>query len=114
MIQIGGNILRSEIHKLLNIWNKEELPQQWKESTIVHIYKNGDGNGVVITNYILPSMFVSRLTPYIVEVVGDHQCGFQRNTSTTYLISCIHQILNKQWENNSKVHQLFTNFKKFL
>jgi hypothetical protein len=35
MIQAGGNILRSEIHKLINsIFNKEELPQQWKESTI--------------------------------------------------------------------------------
>jgi hypothetical protein len=28
LIQAGGNILHSEIHKLINsIWNKEELPQ---------------------------------------------------------------------------------------
>jgi hypothetical protein len=34
------NTLHSEIHKLINlICNKEELPQQWKESIIVHIYK---------------------------------------------------------------------------
>jgi hypothetical protein len=40
LIQAGGNILRSEIHKLINcIWNKEELPEQWKESIIVPIYK---------------------------------------------------------------------------
>jgi hypothetical protein len=33
LIQAGGNTLRFEIHKLINsIWNKEELPQQWKES----------------------------------------------------------------------------------
>jgi hypothetical protein len=25
-----------------SIWNKEELPEQWKESIIVHIYKNGE------------------------------------------------------------------------
>jgi hypothetical protein len=32
VIQAGGNTLYSEIHKLINsIWNKEELPQQWKE-----------------------------------------------------------------------------------
>jgi len=24
------------------IWNKEELPEQWKESIIVPIYKKGD------------------------------------------------------------------------
>jgi hypothetical protein len=33
LIQAGGNTLCSEIHKLINsILNKEELPQQWKES----------------------------------------------------------------------------------
>jgi hypothetical protein len=32
-----------EVHKLVNsIWNKEELPDQWKESIIVTIYKTGD------------------------------------------------------------------------
>jgi hypothetical protein len=42
LIQPGGNTLRSEIHKLINcIWNKEELPEQWKESIIVPIYKKG-------------------------------------------------------------------------
>jgi hypothetical protein len=38
MIQAGGDILRFVIHKLINsIWNKEQLPHQWKESVIVHI-----------------------------------------------------------------------------
>jgi hypothetical protein len=33
LIQAGGEILHSKIHKLINsIWNKEELPDQWKES----------------------------------------------------------------------------------
>jgi hypothetical protein len=33
----------SVIHKLINsIWNKEELPHQWKESIIVQIHKKGD------------------------------------------------------------------------
>jgi len=34
--------LRSEIHKLINyIWNKEEVPQQWKESIIQISYRTG-------------------------------------------------------------------------
>jgi hypothetical protein len=49
LIQARGNTLRSEIHKLINyIWNKEELPEQWKESIIVPIYKKGDRRTVVI------------------------------------------------------------------
>jgi hypothetical protein len=40
LIQAGGETLRSEIHKLINsIWNKEELPDQWKESIIVPVHK---------------------------------------------------------------------------
>jgi hypothetical protein len=41
LIQGGGNILLSESHKLFNYKNKEELPQLWKESIIVPIYKKG-------------------------------------------------------------------------
>jgi hypothetical protein len=43
LIKAGGETLCSEIHKIIcPIWNKEELPQQWKESIIVRIYKKGD------------------------------------------------------------------------
>jgi hypothetical protein len=42
-IQAGGEILRSKIHRLINyISNEEELPDQWKESIIVPVNKNGD------------------------------------------------------------------------
>jgi hypothetical protein len=43
LIKAGDEILCSEINKLVcSIWNKEELPQQWKESIIVSIYRMGD------------------------------------------------------------------------
>jgi hypothetical protein len=43
LIQARGETLLSEIHKLFNsVWNKEELPDQWKESIIVTIHKKGD------------------------------------------------------------------------
>jgi hypothetical protein len=36
MIQAGGEVLLFVIHILINsVWNKEELPNQWKESTIL-------------------------------------------------------------------------------
>ncbi|PNF28176.1 hypothetical protein B7P43_G07561, partial [Cryptotermes secundus] len=36
LIQAGGEILLSKIHKVIDyIWNKEDLPDQWKESIIV-------------------------------------------------------------------------------
>jgi hypothetical protein len=38
-IEGGGEILRSEVDELIrSMWNKEELPQQWKESITVPIH----------------------------------------------------------------------------
>jgi hypothetical protein len=43
LIQAGGKILLCAIHKVINsVWNKEELPVQWKESIIVPVHKKGD------------------------------------------------------------------------
>jgi hypothetical protein len=43
LLQAGGEILLSVIHKLINsVWNKEELPDQWKESVTVPVHKKGD------------------------------------------------------------------------
>jgi sorting nexin-29 len=39
----SGRTLHSEIHELVKfMWEKEELPHQWKESIVVAIHKNGD------------------------------------------------------------------------
>jgi len=54
----------------------------------------------------------SRLIPYAKETIGDHQCGFRRNRSTIDHIFCIRQIIEKKWEYNEEVHQLFIDFKK--
>ena len=49
LIKAGCRTIRSEVHKLIcSIWNKEELPEEWKESAIVPIYRKGDKQIVVI------------------------------------------------------------------
>jgi hypothetical protein len=43
LIKVGGRKICYEMHKLIiSIWNKEELPEKWKESIIVFIYKKGN------------------------------------------------------------------------
>jgi len=61
---------------------------------------------------VLSNILLSRLIPYAEEVIRDYECGFQRNRLTTDHIFCIRQILEKKWENNEAVHQLFIDFKK--
>jgi hypothetical protein len=98
----GRETLHSEIQQIIKlIWNKEELPHQWKES----IHKRGDktvssnyqGISLLPTSYkILSSILLSRLIPYADEIIGDHQCGFRHNRSTTDQIFYICQILEKK------------------
>jgi hypothetical protein len=73
LIQAGGETLRSEIRKLIKlIWNKEELPHQWKESIVVPVHKKGDETDcsnyrdilLLSTSYkILSNILLSRPTP---------------------------------------------------
>ena len=86
LIKAGGKTICCEIHKLIiSIWNKEELPEEWKESIIVRIYKKADkpdysnysGISILLTTCkILSNILLSRLTPYADEIIGDYQCGF--------------------------------------
>ncbi|KAJ4452301.1 hypothetical protein ANN_03821 [Periplaneta americana] len=122
LIQEGGSALYSEIYKLvLAIWEEEIVPEQWKESIIVPIFKKGDktncgnfrGISLLLTSYkILSNILLRRLTPYVDEIIGHHQCGFRRNRSTIDQIFCIRQIMEKKWEYKGTVHQLFIDFKK--
>jgi hypothetical protein len=61
---------------------------------------------------MLSNILLSRLIPYADEIIGEHQCGFRRNRSTTDQIFYIRQILEKKWEYNGTVHQLLIDFKK--
>ena len=105
LIKAGVRTICCEIHKhIISVWNKEELPDEWKESIIVHIYKKGDKTdcnnyrGITLlptTHNVWSNILLSGLIQYAEEVIVDHQCGFRRNRSTTDHIFCIRQILEK-------------------
>jgi hypothetical protein len=61
---------------------------------------------------MLSNILLSRLLPYADEIAGDHQYGFRCDRSTTDQIFYVCQILDKKWEYNGTVHQLFIDFKK--
>ena len=97
------------------------MPEEWKGSIIVPIYKKG--NKIRCSNYggishlsntykILANILLSMLTPYAEEIIGDHQCGFRHYRSTTDHLFCIRQMFEKRWEYNEAMPQLFIDFKK--
>jgi hypothetical protein len=53
LIKAVGKTIRCEICKLIiSIWNKEELPEEWKESIVVPIHKKRDKRDLVIKGHI--------------------------------------------------------------
>jgi hypothetical protein len=85
LIKAGGEILYSEIHRLICcIWNKDELPQQWKESINLPIGKKGDKTDcnnyreifLLSTAYkIFSLILLPRLTPYVNRFYPLLQCS---------------------------------------
>jgi len=65
MIKAGSITILTEIHTLnKSIWNKEELPEDWKKSIIVPVYKKCDRKIVVIIEHVTFSNYVHNLTQH--------------------------------------------------
>jgi hypothetical protein len=121
LVKTVGKTVYYEIHKLIiSIWNKEELPEEWKES-ILPLYKRGDKTDH--TSYkgisLLPATYKTFIQHPAVNVNSicrgnywDHQCGFRCNRSVADHVFCICQLLEKKWEYNEAVNWLFIDFKK--
>jgi len=86
LIKEGSRTIHYEIHKyILSFCNKKELPEEWKESINVPMYKKGNetdfsnysGTSHLPTTYkILFYILLSKLTPYAGGIIKDHLSGF--------------------------------------
>jgi hypothetical protein len=86
---------------------------------IVSIYKkavktdcnNYRGTSLSTSYTILFNILLSKLSSYVDEITGDHQCGVRHNRATTDQIFAFVRRW-KKWEYNETVHQLFIDFEK--
>jgi len=74
---------------------------------------NYSGISCLPTMYkILSNIVLSRITPYAEEIIGDHQCGFWCNRSTTdriqyfVFVKCLKKKLGIHWSSTSAVYRL--------
>jgi len=105
LIKAGGKTIRSEIHQLIiSIWNKEKLPEKWKESIIVPVYKKGDKTGC--SNYrgisLLPSTYkvlsnilLCRLIPLQWKLLGIINVDFDATGQLLIIYSAFFKYLSK-------------------
>jgi len=103
------------------IWEKERIPEEWKESIIVPIHKRGDrgrcenywGKALGNAAYkILLNIILGKIKPYIEKVMGDYENGFRDGRSVIGNIFAMKIMNEKLWEYNYSVQYLFTDFQK--
>jgi sorting nexin-29 len=113
----------NKIHRLIKgIWIEEKIPTDWKTNIIVPIFKNkGDklqcknytGILLLCTGYkILTTVINNKLKKYTEHIIGEYQAGFRSGKSTTDQIFTVKNILEKAWEYNVEIHQIFINFQR--
>jgi hypothetical protein len=121
LIKHGGSMLRRRIHHLTEeVWETEQMPQEWSTALICPIYKKGNKlecsyyRGILLLNVtykIFTNVLARSMEPYVEEILGEYQSGFQRGRSTTDQIFSL-RILEKAYEYNVDIHQLYVDYKQ--
>jgi hypothetical protein len=104
LIKYGGNKLLNRMYELVRqIWDKQRIPEEWKETIIVPVHKRGDREmcenyrGIALGNAaykILSNIILRKIKPYIEKVKGDNQNGFRDGRSVIDTIFAL-RIINE-------------------
>ena len=121
LIKYGGSRLHTQIHDLISkIWEEEKMPTEWETALIIPLHKKGSKlecsnyRGISLLNItykILTKLITKTLGQYTENILGDYQCGFRQNRSTTDHIFTIRCLLERCYEYNIPVHQLYVDYK---
>ncbi|KAI5707898.1 hypothetical protein M8J77_012165 [Diaphorina citri] len=122
VLKAGGEVLVMRLHKLiLEIWEKEEMPDDWKEAIVIPVFKKGNkhdcnnyrGISLLSTPYkVLSKIILKRIETYTEAIIEEHQAGFVKGRSTTDQILIVKEAIAKYWEYNKECFLLFVDFQK--
>jgi sorting nexin-29 len=122
LLKYGGNEVMKSIYELIIlVWVEEQISKEWCKSIIFPIHKKGDklncsnyrGLALLCAAYkVLINIIRHRLEPYVQNILGEYQGGFRAERSTTDQLFTVKQILEKCWEFNINVYQIYIDFKQ--
>ena len=120
---VGPAALETFTDLLISIWEEEELPRDFRDATIVLLYKNkgsrtdcGNYRGISllsIAGKILARVILNRLIVSVSEQnLPETQCGFRPNRSTVDMIFTVRQVQEKCLEQNMDLFAVFIDLTK--
>nr|VZI49364.1 unnamed protein product [Spirometra erinaceieuropaei] len=120
----GGPQLMDHLTALFQeMWRQGEVPQDFKDATIVHLYKR-KGNRQVCDNHrgisllniavkIFTRILLNRLNNHLEQdLLPESQCGFRRHRVTTDMIFAARQLQEKCQEMRTHLYSTFVDLTK--
>ena len=120
----GDSLVEKLVELFVIIHNHEELPQQFKDPVIVHLYKNkGDRQScdnhrgvslLSIAGKILARILLNRLLDHLSanHLLPESQCGFRKERGTVDMVFAVRQIQEKCIEQNMNLYMTFVDLTK--
>ncbi|XP_078593825.1 uncharacterized protein LOC144871797 [Branchiostoma floridae x Branchiostoma japonicum] len=120
----GGDALLEKLTSLFrSIWEAGKVPQDFKDATIVHIYKRkGDKTScdnhrgislLCIAGKVLGRVILNRLITHVADtIVPESQCGFRAGRGTSDMVFAVRQLQEKCREQNQELHLVFVDLTK--
>ncbi|BHF74133.1 hypothetical protein SprV_0401721700 [Sparganum proliferum] len=115
----GGPQLMDHLTALFQeMWRQGEVPQDFKDATIVHLYKR-KGNRQICDNHrgisllniagkIFARILLNRLNNHLEQgLLPESQCGFRRHRGTTDMIFAARQLQEKCQEMRTHLYSTF-------
>ncbi|KAI5735577.1 hypothetical protein M8J77_020203 [Diaphorina citri] len=103
------------------IWEERSVPQEWRNSEIVPIFKKGKKTScdnyrgislLSIPGKVLARVIYNRLVPFLEQYWDETQSGFRCNRSTTDMVFSTRQLIEKAREQNTNLAICFVDISK--
>ena len=120
----GSMALTEKLHQLFQlIWQHETVPQDFKDATIIHLYKR-KGNRQAYDNHrgisllsiagkILARVLLNRLTAHLEQgLLPESQCGFRKARGTVNVVIAARQLQEKCQEQNVDLYSTYVDLTK--
>ena len=121
----GGPPVAEKLTELFHtMWRKEAIPQEFKDATIIHLFKR-KGNPKVCDNHrgvpllliagkILARVLLNRLNEHLEwsGLLPESQCGFRKNRGTIDMIFTARQLQEKCQKQNVDLYMTFVDLIK--